>query len=224
MANKKTFKKIIMILWILLILSIVNIFVFANAFPDKCYSVEKGLYRCFNGLIGRCVGNCHLFNNFNCYWVVSSDCPYGCIDGRSSFNLQDICNPGPSTPTGMCDINSECGYTCGSTECGSAICCGSQSTGGQDGNSYCANTCGAGSSCVSNNKFHQPICTSGGGGSGCFPAGTQISMEDGSTKNIEDIKPGDKVLGVDLEIVKDESNIFINNFFGRIIELLNKRK
>jgi uncharacterized membrane protein len=56
-------------------------------------------------------------------------------------------------------------------------------------------------------QSHFPIridngITSGESGSGCFPAGTQISMEDGSTKNIEDIKPGDKVLGVDLEYIR----------------------
>jgi hypothetical protein len=166
------------------------------------------------------IKNLKIVSIFLLIFIISSSM----VNARSLFDhwINERFHPSPSD--GMCDINSECGYTCGSTECGSAICCGSQSTGGQDGNSYCANTCGAGSSCVSNNKFHQPICTSGGGGSGCFPAGTQISMEDGSTKNIEDIKPGDKVLGVDLEIVKDESNIFINNFFGRIIELLNKRK
>lgn len=36
-------------------------------------------------------------------------------------------------------------------------------------------------------------CPSGGGGT-CFPAGTKVTLSGGSTKNIEDIQPGDKVL------------------------------
>lgn len=37
-----------------------------------------------------------------------------------------------------------------------------------------------------------------GGGSTCFVKGTKILMADGSEKNIEDVKPGEKVMGYDL--------------------------
>jgi hypothetical protein len=38
----------------------------------------------------------------------------------------------------------------------------------------------------------------GGGGSTCFIKGTKILMANNSEKNIEDVKPGDKVIGYDL--------------------------
>jgi uncharacterized membrane protein YgcG len=39
----------------------------------------------------------------------------------------------------------------------------------------------------------------GGGGGGCFPAGTAITMADGSLENIESIKSGDQVISYDEE-------------------------
>lgn len=42
-----------------------------------------------------------------------------------------------------------------------------------------------------------PPSTGGGGGSSCFVAGTQILMANGTEKNIEDVKVGDKVMGYD---------------------------
>ena len=46
-----------------------------------------------------------------------------------------------------------------------------------------------------------PPATGGGGGNGggstCFVKGTKILMADGTQKNIENVKPGDKVLGFD---------------------------
>lgn len=38
-------------------------------------------------------------------------------------------------------------------------------------------------------------CNSGGGGGGCFVAGTSVTMADGSKKPIEDLEPGDQLLG-----------------------------
>ncbi|MEM5871995.1 MAG: Hint domain-containing protein, partial [Candidatus Aenigmatarchaeota archaeon] len=51
------------------------------------------------------------------------------------------------------------------------------------------------------------------GGSGCFPAGTKIRMVDGSTRNIEDIKIGDKILSFDGEGLVEGN---VNNIFGPI--------
>ena len=46
----------------------------------------------------------------------------------------------------------------------------------------------------------------GGGGGDCFIAGTQITMADGTTKNIENIVIGDKVKTVDIETMEIEDN------------------
>ena len=52
----------------------------------------------------------------------------------------------------------------------------------------------------------------------CFPSGTQILMEDGSVKNIENIKIGDKVIS-HTGIAQVVTQTFINDFNGNLLEL-----
>lgn len=50
------------------------------------------------------------------------------------------------------------------------------------------------------NWVHDGSCGGCGGGSGCFLAGTEISLADGSTVPIERIASGDRILGYDLSV------------------------
>jgi hypothetical protein len=75
---------------------------------------------------------------------------------------------------------------------------------GATASASCTTSCGtAGTRTCSNGAWStcQPNgagCTSGGGG-GCLLAGTEVTMADGSTKNIEDIQVGDRVMSFDFD-------------------------
>jgi hypothetical protein len=64
--------------------------------------------------------------------------------------------------------------------------------------------CEAGLTC---NEWSSCVCAGTGGS--CFVEETKISIVDGSKKNIEDVKIGDKVLSYNLEINKIEEDVVI---------------
>ena len=49
-----------------------------------------------------------------------------------------------------------------------------------------------------------------GGGGDCFIAGTQITMSDNSTKNIEDVRVGDRVKTVNIETMEIENKVVLD--------------
>ncbi len=74
---------------------------------------------------------------------------------------------------------------CQQTECGSGVGC-------DGGRCYC---CACQGNCGGS---PDPVDTgTGGSGGSCFLPGTKVRMEDGSTKNIEDVRVGDRVLTYD---------------------------
>jgi|GEM_PF-3216054 len=97
---------------------------------------------------------------------------------------------GNGTP---CCTNAECGG--GGWKCiGASSQCSSI---GKDGECQ-SQTCFGGIQCVPPDTCTGDICMpAGGGGTSCFPAGTPITLQNKSTKNIEDIKAGDRVLSQD---------------------------
>ena len=161
----------------------------------------------------------------------------------NSRNISGTKSCGPCTPNcSSCGVADGCGGYCG---CGSTV----STIGGCSGNQItstvttCSSSCVAGtcvsSGCDSSTSYGNycvdricsgGVCTgsgyTGGGGTpmppcSCFVGGTQISMADGTFKNIEDVLIGDEVIGVggsvntvlkyDRPVVGDRSIYLIND-------------
>ena len=90
---------------------------------------------------------------------------------------------GGNLSCGTCVSPKTCGGTGVANVCGctpipcTELCCG--------GSNGCGGTCGV-----------LPCC--GGGGGGCFVAGTPIAMADGTTRPIEDVRTGDMISAYDV--------------------------
>ena len=64
---------------------------------------------------------------------------------------------------------------------------------------YAPSTSPAANSWTTNHTYYTGGTSGGGGGGGCLVAGTPVTMADGSTRNIEDVRTGDRVMSYDTD-------------------------
>jgi len=110
------------------------------------------------------------------------------------------------TPTGTCPGGANCGTV--PNGCGGNVSCGPNCTSPQTcggggtanvcgctSNGTCSSCCGAGTDNCGKACVGSTCC--GGGGGGCFPAGELVTMGDGTTRAIGELRVGDVVMTFD---------------------------
>lgn len=126
-------------------------------------------------------------------------------NGLNCFTASDVnSSPPPPPPPSSYEWRASSYGACGGGRTGQPECGLNSADGSQSRNVYCVNTSTGATVADSNCSGAEPISTQGCSytyyddrNCRCFIAGTQITMADGTNKNIEDVQIGEYVLGKD---------------------------